>query len=146
MTESTREHYNELAGAVVRGTHPILPRPEWGQDCAYLAHVLDTQSAELVKLRHDVAEWMCRECRYVYPGPPQPGLRAVICPRCDGPTMPRATIDLMEAEEKVERLRGALAACIEDVDACTYLYHEGMPGDVDPECPGLYCHVKSALG
>lgn len=108
MTESTREHYNELAGAVVLGTHPILPRPEWGQDCAYLAHVLDTQSAELVKLRHDVAEWMCRECRYVYPGPPQPGVKCVICPRCNGDTMPLSSLKVIEADELLHKVYAAL--------------------------------------
>ena len=43
---------------------------------------------EREELLTDVREWLCEKCNYVYPGPPQPGVMAIICPRCGGTTLP----------------------------------------------------------
>lgn len=39
--ESTLEQWSELAADVVMQKYPILPKPDWGQDVAYVAFVLD---------------------------------------------------------------------------------------------------------
>lgn len=63
---------------------------------------------ELEVLRAAVKEWMCEACNYVYPGSPQPGFHCVICPRCEGRTAPRQTIELRKANAQVK-------------EACEYL-------------------------
>jgi len=81
-------------------THPI--NMDWQK---YIE--LDKKAAELVvevaQLRDEVREWLCVDCRTVYPGPPQNGFFCVICPKCEGNTMPRGMADRM-------RLRSELAA------------------------------------
>ena len=52
---------------------------------------------ERAELLAEVREWMCGHCRTVYPGPPQQGVRCVICPQCKGPTAPRSNIVLYAA-------------------------------------------------
>lgn len=41
MADSTLQHYSDLAGCLIVGEHPILPKPEWGQDAAFVAFTID---------------------------------------------------------------------------------------------------------
>lgn len=52
------------------------------------------------ELRALVKEWLCVKCRTVYPGPPQPGVYCVQCPRCHGDCGPR---EFMEQRERIEK-------------------------------------------
>lgn len=47
---------------------------------------------------------------------------------------------------EVIRLRSSLLECIEGQSSCSYFGHTGDRDLVDPQCPGLYCHVITALG
>lgn len=58
---------------------------------------------EVERLRREVREWMCDGCNTVYPGPPQPGIWCVQCPRCGGDTAPRGVIERRRLEREVER-------------------------------------------
>lgn len=49
--ETTFEHYNELAAALITGERPLLPQPRWGQDAAYIAFVIDQQAATIRRLK-----------------------------------------------------------------------------------------------
>lgn len=60
---------------------------------------------EVEHLRREVREWMCDGCNTVYPGPPQPGIWCVQCPRCGGDTAPRGVIERRRLEREIERLR-----------------------------------------
>lgn len=51
MAESTLEHYSDLAACLIRGDYPILPKPEWGQDTAFVAFVIDGLNTEVLRLR-----------------------------------------------------------------------------------------------
>ena len=50
-------------------------------------HLPDMRAA-LAATKALVKEWACEKCRTVYPGPPQKGFMCVICPDCNGNTMP----------------------------------------------------------
>lgn len=50
MADGTLEHYSELADKVIRGEHPIMPQPTWGQDPAYLGFVLDSLRSENMQM------------------------------------------------------------------------------------------------
>jgi hypothetical protein len=42
LTESNElDQYRELAGLVATGEYPLLPRPEWNQDVAFIAFTID---------------------------------------------------------------------------------------------------------
>lgn len=60
---------------------------------------------ETAQLRHDVSEWVCERCRQVYPGPPQEGLKCVLCPQCDGSTMPMPVHERNEARRELSALK-----------------------------------------
>jgi hypothetical protein len=51
MPDATFKDFCELATAVSMGQDPILPRPEWGQDAAYIAFVIDSLRADNALLR-----------------------------------------------------------------------------------------------
>ena len=83
----------------------------------------DALRAENEQLRREVREWICSRCMYVYSGPPQPGFKCVVCPRCEGSTdangrptegttMPRSRyeLDRMRAEERSANERAAQLA------------------------------------
>lgn len=53
------------------------------------------------ELRAEVREWLCTECNQVYPGPPQEGFHCVLCPRCDGLTMPHNTWEIRTLRAKL---------------------------------------------
>ena len=72
--------------------------------------------AERDALIADVREWACEKCNFVYPGPPQPGVRCVVCPRCGGSTMPHTTLRRRRAEAERDALREALTDAIECVE------------------------------
>jgi predicted RNA-binding Zn-ribbon protein involved in translation (DUF1610 family) len=59
--------------------------------------------AELIELRAEVREWLCTSCNWVYPGPPQDGLKCVICPRCGGNTMSRTRAQILDLESRLEK-------------------------------------------
>lgn len=40
--ESTLEQWNELCHHVIMQDFPILPKPDWGQDVAFVAFVIDS--------------------------------------------------------------------------------------------------------
>jgi hypothetical protein len=58
---------------------------------------IEALRAEVAELRAEVRDWLCEKCRTVYPGPPQPGVWCVVCPKCDGATAPLQTVLLREA-------------------------------------------------
>jgi hypothetical protein len=73
-----------------------------------LESALSQAQKERDELRAEVKEWLCVQCNTVYPGPPQPGFRCVICPKCEGDTGPKVSMQLRaerqarkEAEEKL---------------------------------------------
>lgn len=45
MPDATMKDFGELVTAVMLDGRPILPRPEWGQDAAYLAWCFDSAFA-----------------------------------------------------------------------------------------------------
>lgn len=51
MADATLKDYSELAGCVIMGEHPILPKPEWGQDAAFVAFKIDSLRTEIERLR-----------------------------------------------------------------------------------------------
>lgn len=51
MSEATFKDYCELSEAVLTQQNPILPRPTWGQDAAYVAFVIDGLRASNHNLR-----------------------------------------------------------------------------------------------
>lgn len=60
MPESTMQNWGELTAAVIFRRFPILPRPKWGQDTAFVAFVIDglvAQVAELQAINDDL--WGC---------------------------------------------------------------------------------------
>lgn len=81
------------------------------------ADAIEELEAAVVSLRAEVREWICTDCMFVYPGPPQAGSACVVCPRCSGPTMPRGSsvvVGLLEDRiashgDYVARLQRALA-------------------------------------
>ena len=73
--------------------------------------------AERDALIADVREWACEKCNFVYPGPPQPGVRCVVCPRCGGSTMPHTTLRRRKAEAERDALRAALLIAYDAVRA-----------------------------
>ena len=53
---------------------------------------------QLARVLSEVREWVCDWCNHVYPGPPQPGVMCVVCPRCGGNTMPKNVHERLRAE------------------------------------------------
>lgn len=64
---------------------------------------------ELDELAALVREWLCENCNTVYPGPPQPGFRCVICPRCGGATGPKEAVLLRRETLRAEKAEAELA-------------------------------------
>jgi hypothetical protein len=79
-----------LRAAWVRISHTTQVLGEIGIDWSKRAESaernLAEQEKEIAELRREVREWYCVDCRTVYPGPPQEGVKCVICPRCGGRT------------------------------------------------------------
>lgn len=88
-------------------------------DIRALAAAYRDLEAENERLLREVREWLCAECNTVYPGPPQDGVRCVICPSCGGGCAPRssdAQVLLQQrraekAEARVKRLEEAVRSC-----------------------------------
>ena len=72
--------------------------------------------AENEALRQEVREWLCESCNWVYPGPPQPGVMCVICPRCKGFTGPFTSTKLRIAEKELKELRAVVARARELIE------------------------------
>lgn len=71
MPDATMEHFGELVGLVSMGVHPILPRPEWGQDAAYLAFVIDglrEKAAASEPPLMTVKEWLSDRVWHIHKG------------------------------------------------------------------------------
>lgn len=64
---------------------------------------------ENAELRAAVSEWLCIKCNYVYPGPPQPGVMCLICPRCGGDCGPRLSMELRLVKGKLASVEEKLA-------------------------------------
>ena len=104
----------------------------------------DPAPERIAELRREVREWMCDGCNTVYPGPPQPGIWCVQCPRCGGDTAPRDTIERRRLEREVERLRRkleVLAAALNHVFTC-----ENCECASCPEGTGLFYRAYKVLG
>ncbi len=71
---------------------------------AYCWKELAAKDKVIGELKAEVKDWLCKKCRYVYPGPPQKGFACVQCPRCGGDTGPRTIIELRELREKSGKL------------------------------------------
>ncbi len=56
MPDATMRDYVELAAAVMRGDYPILPKPKWGQDAAFIAWTIDHLRADRDEARTDRIE------------------------------------------------------------------------------------------
>ncbi len=56
MPEATLSDYDELAFEVAKGTHPIMPRPQWGQNAAMVAFFIDRMQDELKRLRYSMSD------------------------------------------------------------------------------------------
>lgn len=69
---------------------------------------LEAAERERDGLRGEVREWLCADCNYVYPGPPSKGFDCIICPRCQGRTGPRPTVEKHAAEAELEATRSRL--------------------------------------
>lgn len=70
---------------------------------------LDKAEFERDELLNSVKEWACDDCNYVYPSSPQNGFKCVICPRCNGKTMPHESLKRLRAERERDELRAKLA-------------------------------------
>ena len=82
----------------------------------------DKEWAQLVK------EWICTKCRVVYPGPPRPGVMALICPECGDATMPRCRWDQQQAvEAAVAKEREECAKVVEDMASSCEKWADGAP-------------------
>ncbi len=54
--------YGELVGAVIERKFPILPRPNWGQDAAFLGFMFDALVKENQQLQEAVDDlWSCMD-------------------------------------------------------------------------------------
>jgi hypothetical protein len=70
---------------------------------------LAAAEADLERLRALVREWLCERCNTVYPGPPQKGLKCVICPKCGGMTGPLQWVEQRKIEAELQQARKELA-------------------------------------
>lgn len=68
-----------------------------------MAHI-EALEGQVAELSSTVTEWLCARCNTIYPGPPQPGVWCVQCPRCQGDCGPKTTMLLRKAEQRVARL------------------------------------------
>lgn len=50
MSESSLKDFSELATAVMLQEYPILPKPEWGQDAAFVAWTIDKMKSKVADL------------------------------------------------------------------------------------------------
>lgn len=73
----------------------------WQAACA-------SKQKEIDALPSEIREWVCIDCNTVYPGPPSSGFSCVICPKCSGRTMPKASAEKRYAEQQIRELAANL--------------------------------------
>lgn len=81
MSDSTLDQYNDLAGKVMLSDYPILPQPQWGQDVAYLAFVLD--GGAKYRIANEGMRLPCTTCGG-FRAVERPGEPIEPCPENDG--------------------------------------------------------------
>jgi hypothetical protein len=94
---------------------------------------LAVAAQEVEQLRAEVREWICAQCRIVYPGPPQKGACCVVCPRCGGDTMPRNRAELAAAQTEIKQLHEAIDNAVDDLNNESYQhggFRLGIPDGV----------------
>lgn len=67
--------------------------------------IVEGQQEKITALVLLVQEWICVDCETSYPGPPTPGFDCLMCPTCNGRTMPRNQARIAELERENERLK-----------------------------------------
>lgn len=65
MADATLQDFEQMAMAVILTADPILPRPEWGQDAAFVAFVIDELRSRLAE-----ADKLLRRCATGLTTPP----------------------------------------------------------------------------
>ena len=89
------------------------------------AEAYEKVCAALAAAKALVKEWACEKCRTVYPGPPQKGFMCVICPSCNGNTMPHELLkhreELAAAKAEANSLKEALEKYGEHDVGCALL-------------------------
>jgi hypothetical protein len=83
--------------------------------------------AEVERLRAEVKEWLCIDCNTVYPGPPQPGVACVMCPKCKGSAGPRLAVENRLLRAKLARDQSGTKTSETRMDAA----FEGGPSGSD---------------
>lgn len=66
--------------------------------------------AQVDELKAEVREWLCDQCKIVYPGPPVEGFGCVRCPKCGGCCGPRLSIENRALQAQVDKLTEELTA------------------------------------
>ena len=101
--QSYEELERELAAAIrerdLAIAHDRQPYPT--------AEAYEKVCAALAAAKALVKDWACEKCRTVYPGPPQKSFMCVICPSCNGNTMPHELLkhreELAAAKAEAEK-------------------------------------------
>lgn len=76
----------------------------WDSDFTAAPEVPDVGlEGDLAMLRAEVREWLCDSCNTVYPGPPASGCLCVICPKCNGNTGPRLSVENRKLRVQLEQ-------------------------------------------
>lgn len=73
---------------------------------------IEALEAENTDLLRQVREWLCEACNTVYPGPPQEGVKCVVCPSCGGFTAPSLAVE----RRRLQRTNADLLTEIRRVD------------------------------
>jgi hypothetical protein len=82
VPEATLEDFEELTGLVNMGKNPILPQPEWGQDAAFIAFVIDglrKSNGQMFRmLERFVDEYDNGQCDWSFPSGDGGGMESLV--------------------------------------------------------------------